>query len=485
MKRNMPKFLQAQGQATSEHADRTEATRTFPGTSNCNHNLSSMMKSKSSTFIRYPYRPSILNLLRRINTAPTDSVGAAINKTRIHVYASFQHHWDPALNFPVLTLVAACDTKLHSLQHERHLFHTAKLTCSVTGIDAQHLLSFHLPLSQVTCTTGPLRMDLVHAYHNDEDDTFQKYVIYSQTPVKPMIVVNVHNLHAKSCNHLHVFSILHPKDPHPHQEKYILGICGNRERRFRTVYLDRSHPDMQLLDVVDLTNIGYFVGKDNPSVPQNIIINNVEDILPYNIFLNVTPAAAFQNMTLFYQWTLSFSIPPPTPKMYPPPPDEDSYDGYTTSKPLLHPQGFYGNRVFTYPLSSTLREVIINFKSIFLPDVHLPFHRVLSMFQHYYFAKQTPREAPPNLEEIWGCYLSKTKMQNPDAHIKLSPLYRRNNQLATWIPVESHPCFQQMKSHTVYDDDDFHSIANEDEVDTFQEDPDELPPPYQQNFENQ
>ncbi len=480
----MPKFLQAQGQATSEHADRTEATRTLPATPTCNHNLSSMVKSKPSTFIRYPYRPSIMNLLRRINTAPTDSVGAAVNKTKIHVYASFQHHWDPALNFPVLTLVAACDTKIHSLQHERHLFDTSKLSCSVTGIDAQHVISFHLPLPQVTYT-GTLRMDLVHAYTNEEEDTFQKYIIYSQTPINPMFIINVHNLHARSCNHLHVFSVLHPKDPQPYQEKYILGISGHRERRFRTVYLDKSHPDMQLLDVIDLTNIGYFVGKDNPSVPQNIIVNNIEDVLPYNIYLNVTPTTQFQNMSLVYQWTLSFSITPPIPKSYPPPLQDDSYDEHTTSKPLLHPQGFYGNRVFSYPLSSTLREVIINFQSIFLPDVHLPFHKVLSMFQHYYFAKQTPREAPPHLEETWGCYLSKTKMQNPDAHIKLSPLYRRNYRLATWIPVENHPCFQQTKQQTVNEDDDFHSIYNDDEVDTLQEDLNELPPPYQQSLETQ
>ena len=164
MNRNMPKFLQAHRQADSGHAD-TESAAPSPKKTNpeCHHHRSEMKKSDPATFLRYPYRPSVMTLLRQVQTRPADTVGCIIPKEQHTVYASFQQHWEHCVDYPVLTLVAACDTRIHNFLFERNKRNEVTLTCAVTNITSQRRMTFDIPLPTICSTIRTINMDIVRA----------------------------------------------------------------------------------------------------------------------------------------------------------------------------------------------------------------------------------------------------------------------------------------------------------------------------------
>ena len=89
--------------------------KSFPPGSDgdCAHKHSQMKASNPNLFTRFPYRPSLMTLLRRVETRPADEVGhKSVGIDPALVYASFQQHWSPAVNLPVLSIVGACNTNI-------------------------------------------------------------------------------------------------------------------------------------------------------------------------------------------------------------------------------------------------------------------------------------------------------------------------------------------------------------------------------------
>ena len=434
MKRNRPRFLQAHRQADSGYADSTGATPTLNKTNpECNHHQSEMEISKPSTFLKFPYRPSVMTLLRRIRTTGADSVGSRADTHALTVYASFQQHWDPNLIFPVLTLVAACDTKIYNFLYERHLFNEMKLTCAVTNGTTQHRLTFDIPLPTIKNSSSVITMEVVRAY--EHSDAFQKFVVHIGDARYPLLAINVHNLTIQSCNRLHVLSILTPEDPEKCQEKYILGLSGCRLRNFRTVYIHKTNQPMHMLDAVDLVSIGYCKedrSRSAKKIPVAVLEIQIRDLLtmPESLFPRLWPTN--------HPWGYSLSPNLRAPERYPQPQRKVSTLKYAKNSPMLFPPGFFKYRICAYPTRATVLDVMNDFHEIFGPFTVQDVHDTASRFAYYHFvARKT--DVLENLDTLWSVFLQSCAIQTQNTHVKISPLYRRDYMLNSWLPWEIHP----------------------------------------------
>ncbi len=131
MTRNTPKFLRAHRDTTTEHAiprllspqaKKASEEKLHANARRCSHYLSDMTASAPQTFLRFPYRPFILTLLKQLQTTPSDSQAARRASKPPTVYAAFQQHWSPDLKFSVL---------LVRLPHTQHLLQTLEMARDV------------------------------------------------------------------------------------------------------------------------------------------------------------------------------------------------------------------------------------------------------------------------------------------------------------------------------------------------------------------
>ncbi len=442
MKRNMPKFLRAHRQADSGHAD-SESAAPSPKKTNpeCHHHQSQMKKAEPLTFLRYPYRPSVMTLLRQVQTKPADIVGCVVPKEQHTVYASYQQHWDHSVDYPVLTLVAACDTRIHSFLFDRTTRNEISITCAVTNMTSQRRLTFDIPLPSICSTIRSTNMDIVRAY--ETDDAFEKFSIHMGDHQTPLLIVNVHNLGTTSCNRLHVLSIITPEDPETNHEKYILALSGVRKRRFRTVYIHRSQPPMNMLDSYDLISMGYFTDGTNHHHTEKITV----PVLEFRIdeLLNV-PQSTFPRLwPSNNDWGYSKDPEFQAPQRYPPPIELIVKPTPNKRHPQLFPPGYFRNRAAAYPSKFTVRDALEDYRKRHCGTGKYTPQELAQPFAYYHFAASAT-QVLDNLETLWTKFLYfSCGIQKQDTHVRISPLYQRGYTHFTWLPLEEHPTWQIRK----------------------------------------
>lgn len=420
--------------------------------------------SSPATFIRYPYRPSFLTLLRRLRTQNNDSYARG-NPNEPIVYASFQQHWDPSLEVPVLTLVSTCESKFHSTSCTRDHIKCINITSFVTGRAEQHNVTFTIPNDDLDLHT--VKLTTLHAYEN-ENNCFIKYGIYINTQDKPLLIINIFNLDKHACNELHTYSILHPEDLDPTQEHYLLGLSANRIGNIQHHSLD--HEAMTQLDETDLINIGYKTpmnkrarlehttsSQDTDSTSSTLSDDTVIDIMTIN---NIMYSPTSSNWT----YTNSRNI---RPTGYPPKLNtKDNINNIVRTKPQLFPPGYFKNRLLSFPSDATVSDAIEDFRVTNYSTITDPF----TDFAYYYFIipKSLVKE---NLHKSWQAfYKLQCNIRHVHIDVKTHPHYNKAHRLHNWtisdnfhmttnqrmrmekLRLNAITCQQQLHHQIKYDD---------------------------------
>jgi len=112
----------------------------------CLHETSVMKTSNPNAFIKYPYRPSMMTLLRSVQLTMNDPCHSTMLCNMCVAYASLQNHWSPECNVPVLTVVTPCNTTISSPFFKRPTFDFGKLEFSFSTDEDQRHVVFDIPL---------------------------------------------------------------------------------------------------------------------------------------------------------------------------------------------------------------------------------------------------------------------------------------------------------------------------------------------------
>jgi len=214
-----------------------------------------MKPAEPVTFIRFPYRPSVMTLLRQVKTTPTDSVASSYsNPDPPRVYASYQNNWNKTLDVPVLSIVGACNTNISPPIFRRDDFQFGTITVMATTPTEQHLVEFKLPLlqSQYDCID---RVVIQSADAFDLGDQMSSFIIHAFQG--PIALIKLFNLTTQGCIKLHINSIHSPPRIEAKDEIHVLGLSGDRQTTFQIMFPCIHSPALSLFEELDLQAIGY------------------------------------------------------------------------------------------------------------------------------------------------------------------------------------------------------------------------------------
>jgi len=221
----------------------------------CLHETSMMKASSPHVFVRYPYRPSMMTLLRKLETYPCDPIHKDPITRTPTVYASIQNHWSPAINCPVLTIVTACDTSVSQPFFHRLAVDFARVSFYFSTDTDQSYCSFDLPLIiPASKATFAVTVDLKTS--TDSVDILNCYEIRARNYKKPIFRINCFQLAPMTCTVLHDTSLHIPFQQDYPQERFILGLSGCRDTVYKIHYPDLNTPITFLLDEEDIIAIG-------------------------------------------------------------------------------------------------------------------------------------------------------------------------------------------------------------------------------------
>ena len=326
----------------------------------CIHTITSTKPYHPKRILGSPYRKTMLSLLCRVRTEPTDAyatnrVSAATG--RIQVYACYQQHWNPEFNIPVLTIVVSCNTNVSQPILERCDPEKFSITIFCTSQAEQSKLVFDMPLfTTLDRIAEPLVLKL--GPHHPLPDSLTSWFVKTADADTALTWIKVWQLSPVGCYTLHNQGILFPQRPFPEAEVHILGLTGKRKMPYRMSQLELDSPLLQLLDPVDLGNIGYrkFRCSMKPTLPnQGTLIAT----LPERLF----PRPCFSPEWYYDQGLIKQAEhklnrwPHFEPRFYPPPtihiPNIDEFP-----KPVLFQEG---EPVFRSPLilpTTTVEDMI-------------------------------------------------------------------------------------------------------------------------------
>lgn len=224
----------------------------------CSHYASTSTAYDPQRFIRYPYRPSILTLLRRVRTTPRDPIVKPSKRRIPNVLASFQWNWDKQMPVPILTLAAGCDTAVHSPTFERTSFRYGIVTVEATRESERQTVQFEVPLIfHSDFDKKTMVLDYYKGFNLG--DRLNSYVIHPNDLKNPVLQVNLWNLTNAACHQLHVTSLTQIDTHNVSGEHYLLGMTGVRDTTFQIEYPTLTSKETFFLDHQDLVSIGYFV----------------------------------------------------------------------------------------------------------------------------------------------------------------------------------------------------------------------------------
>lgn len=363
---NLPEFDYAQLSTTIASKDCVKTQKTSPlfasdRSDKCTHDYSVMIASHANSFIRFPYRPAVMNLLRLVETYDVDSVATEPGTDKPRVYASFQNHWSPNVNVPVLSIVGACNTVISPPTFRRRKFDWATVTVMASTSQMQHDVSFKLPLIlNQEYATKHVVMEMIRA--SDIGDHMTQYIIHPQDLYVPLLIVKIWNLSRYGCNKLHLASTYLAPRANVTDELHVFGLSGDRETAYKIEYESTEDFAMSMLNEEDLIAIGYRIrDPPKPTFPQKEE-DSLEDHNPQNLMARMLPVESTHISKGIYRLAV---IPPKTtayqhrrtpPPLYYPPKNKIRA-GYTDKKPNLFPTGYYSFRDVFMKRNATVRDV--------------------------------------------------------------------------------------------------------------------------------
>ena len=264
----------------------------------CIHSLSSTKSFNPKRFIRCPYRKTLLSLLCRVRTSPTDGYASdrqSTNADRIQVYACYQQHWNPKFNIPVLTLVACCNVNIAQPILERTEPDKFNVTFMCTSSKEQHKMTFKMPLfTSLDSINNPIMLK-IGPHHPLPESLTSWMITYTDSEVA-LSWIKVWHLSPMGCFNLHNHGIIIPQRPFPEAEVHFLGLTGKRKMPFRINQLELVGTFLPMIDPIDLGNIGYkrYTAPQKPTLPNN---GTLVTALPIKAFPrnNISPDWHYDN----------------------------------------------------------------------------------------------------------------------------------------------------------------------------------------------
>lgn len=409
----------------------------------CVHQGTSCPPSDPHVFVRLPYRPSIMTLLRRVHTRPCDTAGLNTNLDPPLVYATFQNHWHPAINIPVLTVVGACNTNISRPFFSRFQFGYGHVEFHVSTSKDQHKVAFDIPLF-VTQRDADKKIVMELHFNMDLPDQLTSYVLHTDNDKEPVAKINVWNLSSRGCHTLHVTNLLQPHRIKPSHEVHILGLTGVTDKIYSTIYHPLDNPLVKLLDEDDLIAIGYRNKRHGNSVPLGYMTHPViqNDITDRNLIRRLTPQKAGYH-SLFdgnlieipgrYVY-LSMGIPPFDPIHYPPP--KQHRETITEILPELFPPGFHTYRQILLKPNISTAEIISDIQATYHIDREAA---TIYVSNQYHISTQSINEA---LEKPFSELVSeKGQYKSLFTRNDMTQIYRPFNPdpPKSWVSVDKHP----------------------------------------------
>ena len=316
----------------------------------CLHTYSSSKSVSTRRLLGSPYRKTLLSLLCRVRTEPTDAYAARRSTSGIQIYACFQQHWNPKFNIPVLTLAACCDVVISQPFIERKEPDKVNVRFICTTPTEQGFLQFSIPLfTSLEQANHPLVVKL--GPHHPLPDSLTSWFIKTNQNEIALTWIKVWHLSPVGCFNLHNHGVVVPQRPFPEAEIHFLGLTGKRKMPYRITQLEISKTILTMLDPVDLGNIGYkkYFVSPKPTLPVEgtFICQIPERLFPRN---NFHPDWYFDK-TLVRQPEIKLKRwPHLEPFLYPPPFDHSSFpDEFPDPEVLTR-----GEHVFRNPLIQAL-----------------------------------------------------------------------------------------------------------------------------------
>ena len=328
----------------------------------CPHEHSSMVSSDPRLFTRFPYRASVMTLLRKVETKSTDSAANRwTGKDPVSVYAGFQNHWYPALNYPVLTVVGCCNTILQPPMVTRDQFEYANVTVFASTSRQQQMVQFKIPLIQlIDQAVEKVVVEVVAAV--DLDDHLTTYLIHAGKD--PLAMIKMFNLSASGCRLLHLQSVYQLPRRKTTDELHLLGLSGARTTTFQLSFPYLRYPIMELLEELDLQAIGFRTKHDSrPSFSREDFA-----LLPSPVDRNLLTRMTPQKSPYRHPTDKDFVVVPPRethwkgripvkPYFYPPAIHHKPGMPFGKVKPVLFPAGFQTYRHLSLDGLVTVKDI--------------------------------------------------------------------------------------------------------------------------------
>jgi hypothetical protein len=196
-------------------------------------------------FIRFPYQPSLMSYLREVKGEPIDTMGSSYcSGEASKVYASFQNHWNPAIDVPVLSIVGSCSTNLSPPILRRKKYEYVTITVMASTAKTQHIYEFKVPLIQqiLTCS-NKIFLQTISAV--DLADQLSTFVIHPQNPKEPLALIKIGNLSSYGCQTLHLKGLYEVPCVKVTDELHLLS--GDRDTTYQIQLPPLNTPVLSLL----------------------------------------------------------------------------------------------------------------------------------------------------------------------------------------------------------------------------------------------
>jgi hypothetical protein len=331
----------------------------------CPHFHSSMRSAEPNMFIKFPYRASLMTLLRHVSSVPSDTVASAhLSSDPPLIYAGFQNHWNTVIDTPVLSIVGACNTNISPPIVTRSTYEYANVKIMASTSLEQHVVEFKVPLIQFLDTAANrIVVETVSAL--DIDDHLTTYVIHAQNPREPMVMIKLWNLSTYGCGKLHLQSVYEVPRVDITDELHILGLSGDRNTSYQVTYPYIRDSTMSMLEELDLQAIGYRAKRESKPhlstssydrMPSRTDINLMARMTPqkstYRYPSDIMKIIVVPKRTVHYEGKI-----PIKPFFYPQAIKHKAGTPYGIIKPVLFPAGFQTYRNLTADKLITLKDI--------------------------------------------------------------------------------------------------------------------------------
>jgi len=271
----------------------------FSEFNDCIHQRSFMDPIMPNELFSNPYHPSMVTMLRAIKTTPNDLYSPTKPRNprnAMKILASYQQHWDPKMNVPVLTIVAPCGTTLSQPFMVRNKPRKIDLSFTASTEGEQRMFLMEVPLSfgrtsavtPVVLTSGP---------SNNMPDTYTSYLVRSVTPHVNLLWIKVFQMSVMGCRLLHLQSIYNPPRPARSSEYHLLALNGHRITTYEKHHLPVDHHLIQKCTPEDLEAMKYDIMQSKTTTslyynPQIVLCRNPlmqqQQFQEPSYYLNVT-----------------------------------------------------------------------------------------------------------------------------------------------------------------------------------------------------